>query len=74
MQLRGEAEKSKNPRQPKFLSSRQAALYLGISKARLYFLARSGRIVHFRPAGKLYFLEKDLLAFIESGRVDVKPE
>lgn len=65
-------KKQKSPSGSDFFSARQASIYLGISKARLYFLARSGRIVHFRPAGKLYFLEKDLLAFIESGRVEAK--
>ncbi|PKL08317.1 MAG: hypothetical protein CVV51_09570 [Spirochaetae bacterium HGW-Spirochaetae-7] len=51
-----------------FLTTQEAAAYLGRSKAGMYQLANRGRVPYTRPAGgKCYFRRADLDAFLSSG-------
>jgi excisionase family DNA binding protein len=53
-----------NTNQTKFLSFKEATIYLGISKSTLYKLVASKQIRFYKPKGKLFFKEEDLLIFM----------
>lgn len=53
-----------NANQTKFLSFKEATIYLGISKSTLYKLVASKQIRFYKPKGKLFFKEEDLLSFM----------
>jgi excisionase family DNA binding protein len=58
-----------------YLNVEQACDYLSISKSSLYKLTSSGSIKHCKPGGKvLMFKKKDLIEFIESGRVETNED
>ena len=70
-QARKEAETPKNP----YLTLSQACLFLGVSKTALYTMTCRKQIPYFKPNGKnIYFLEKDLIDWIESKRVKTVEE
>lgn len=48
----------------KFLSFKEAITYLGISKSTLYKLTSSKQIKFYKPKGKIFFKEEDLLGFM----------
>lgn len=48
---------------------KDAANRLGISKSKLYVLAKQRRIEHFRIDGKYLFSDEQLQAFLEKSRV-----
>ena len=50
--------------QTKFLSFKEATIYLCISSSTLYKLTASRQIRFYKPKGKLYFLDEDLLNFM----------
>ncbi|MGD9940876.1 MAG: helix-turn-helix domain-containing protein [Clostridia bacterium] len=51
-----------------FLTTREAAEYIGRSVAGLYQLANRGRLAYTRPAGgKCYYRKADLDEFLSSG-------
>jgi len=61
-----------NATQP-FISTAEAAKYLRISKSTLYHLTSTGKIRHYKPAGKLvYFRVADLDDYVMSA--EVKPQ
>ena len=43
------------------LNFKEACLYMGLSRSQLYKLAKSGHIPHYRPSGKLLYLNKQEL-------------
>ncbi|MBF6641666.1 helix-turn-helix domain-containing protein [Flavobacterium sp. J49] len=53
-----------NTNQSKFLTFKEATIYLGISKSTLYKLTASKQIRFYKPKGKLFFKEEDLLSFM----------
>lgn len=53
-----------NVNQSKFLTFKEATIYLGISKSTLYKLTASKQIRFYKPKGKLFFKEEDLLSFM----------
>lgn len=53
-----------NVNQSKFLSFKEATIYLGVSKSTLYKLTASKQIRFYKPKGKLFFMEEDLLSFM----------
>ena len=66
-----EEQKPKNP----YLTFAQACEYLGISANSLYTMTCRKKIPYYKPSGKsIYFLESDLLAWIQSKRVDTAEE
>jgi|GEM_PF-1117748 excisionase family DNA binding protein len=70
-QARKEAETPKSP----YLTLSQACLFLGITKTALYTMTCRKQIPYFKPNGKnIYFLEKDLINWIESKRVKTVEE
>lgn len=50
--------------QTKFLSFKEATIYLCISSSSLYKLTASRQIRFYKPKGKIYFKEEDLLSFM----------
>ena len=74
MQLTAPIKSPTNKKQSEFLSVRQAASFLGLSPSRLYVILRQGRIAFYKPSGKLFFTKRDLIAYLESGRREAKPE
>ena len=48
----------------RFLSFKEATLYLGISKSTLYKLTALRQIRFYKPKGKIYFKEEDLLCYM----------
>ncbi len=48
----------------KFLSFNEAVVYLGISKSTLYKLTSSKQIRFYKPKGKIFFKEDDLVNFM----------
>ena len=66
-----EEQKPKNP----FLTFAQACEYLGLTANSLYTMTCRKRIPYYKPTGKnIYFLESDLLAWIQSKRIDTADE
>jgi len=57
-----------------FLNVNQASSLTGLSKSSLYKLTAKRAIVHYKPAGKLYFKEEDLINYIESSKVITQDE
>ena len=55
-----------NVNQTKFLSFKEAVIYLCISSSTLYKLVASKQIQFYKPKGKLFFKEEDLLSFMTS--------
>lgn len=53
-----------NVNQTKFLSFKEAVIYLCISSSTLYKLVASKQIQFYKPKGKLFFKEEDLLSFM----------
>lgn len=53
-----------NTNQSKFLTFKEATIYLGISKSTLYKLTASKQIRFYKPKGKLFFKEEDLMSFM----------
>jgi len=53
-----------NTNQTRFLSFKEATLYLGICPSTLYKLTASKQIRFYKPKGKIYFKEEDLLSFM----------
>lgn len=47
-----------------FLSFKQAVAYLGISPSTLYKLTSSKQIRFYKPKGKIFFKEEDLINFV----------
>jgi len=59
----------------KFLTVTEASNFLGISKSSLYQLTAKRMIPFYRPnGGKLYFIELELINYIESSRVKTHHE
>jgi excisionase family DNA binding protein len=48
----------------KFLSFKEAVTYLGISKSTLYKLTSSKQIRFYKPKGKIFFKQEDLVSFM----------
>lgn len=55
--------------QNQFLSFKQAVNYLGISKSTLYKLTSTSQIKFYKPKGKIFFKEEDLLSFMTQNGV-----
>lgn len=49
-----------------FLTTREAAAYLGLSTSKLYKMTMEKEITHFRPHGKLLFRRDDLDEWIQA--------
>ena len=47
-----------------FLSFKEAVAYLGISKSTLYKLTSSKQIRFYKPKGKIFFKQEDLVSFM----------
>jgi hypothetical protein len=57
------------PQQPKkFLTSKEAGKVLGKTENAMRIMAYRNQIKNFKQGMKLYFLESDLIEWIESGR------
>ncbi len=52
----------------------EACKYLGVSDGYLRRLVSKKQIPYCKPAGKLYFLVSDLIAYVTSGRVATDAE
>ncbi len=56
--------------QEEFLDLSQAALFLKLSKSKIYKMTMSREIKFFKPSGKkILFKKSDLVKFIESGEI-----
>ena len=70
-----EIKESLREQEPRPLTLPEAAQYLSISRSRLYFLTSQSLISHFKPSGKkIYFLKRDLDAFLLRNRVATRQE
>ena len=59
----------------RFLTIREAAAYLRLSKSKLYEMVNDGEIPHFRLGGSSIRLDQtELDAWVESQRVEGEPE
>ena len=56
--------KKMNVNQTKFLSFKEATIHLCISSSTLYKLTASKQIKFYKPKGKIFFKEEDLLSFM----------
>ncbi len=59
---------------PDFLTIREAALFLRLSKSRLYLLTERRKIPFYKPGQKILFRLEDLRAYVERGRREVEHE
>ena len=58
-----------------FLSTDEAAAFIGVSRSTLYKLTSGQQIPHFKPTGKLcYFSRQDLEEWLQSNRVSTLSE
>jgi len=58
-----------------FLSLEESAQYLGLSMSAMYKLTSSGKLVHYKPNGKMIFCKKeDLDAWALSNRQKTQSE
>ena len=52
-----------------FLTFKEAAWYLGVSKSHLYHLTSEGKIPHYKPTGKmLYFNRSELVQWLQCSK------
>lgn len=58
----------------KFLSLKETAEYLGISKSSAYKLSHMQTIPKYKPAGKIYFELDDINKYIEDSRIKSQSE
>jgi excisionase family DNA binding protein len=58
-----------NTNQTRFLNFKEAATYLCISSSTLYKLTASKQIQFYKPKGKIFFKDEDLLSFMTHKRV-----
>lgn len=58
----------------KFLSLKETAEYLGISKSSAYKLSHKQIIPKYKPAGKIYFELDDINKYIEDSRIKSQSE
>jgi excisionase family DNA binding protein len=54
------------------LNTKEACLYLGISRATLARYMKSGDIPYIKLAGAVRFYESDILKFLDSKRISIK--
>ena len=60
---------------PRPMNFSEAAVYLSLSRSRLYYLTSQGLIPHYKPTGKkIYFLKSDLDKFLLSRRIASREE
>ena len=52
------------------LDIKEASQYLGVSRQFLYGLTMKKQIKHYKPTGKIFFLESDLDDWIQAGVVE----
>ena len=59
----------------KYLSLKEAAGYLGLSLSAMYKMTMGKTIPHFKPGGKIIYIDKrDLDKFIQKNRISSKDE
>ena len=52
------------------LDIKEASQYLGVSRQFLYGLTMKKQIKHYKPTGKIFFLESDLDDWLQAGVVE----
>lgn len=66
---RGERKQEPAPLESlKWLNTKQAALYLGTSEGQIRNLVQDGRLIRYKPHGRLLFKRTELDAFVEASR------
>jgi len=58
----------------KYLSTKEAAEYLGVSMSTIYSYTRNRIIPHYKPGGNCFFLIKELDEFMKKNRVKTMEE
>jgi len=52
------------PKATKYMTLKEAAVYLRLSQIKMYQLVARNKIKHFKPEGKIYFIHEDLDAYV----------
>lgn len=67
-------DKNEEQLNKKYLPIEAAALFLNLTKSTLYSKVHKNEITYCKRSGRLYFLRKDLINFIEDGRNTTKTD